>query len=60
MRGQTATYNDGRKQKLAVNLVKGQTILCQVLPMNWAADHNKISKNKSKIGIKIGFDTMLK
>jgi hypothetical protein len=34
--------------------------LCQVSPMNFAADKKKIGKNKSKRGIKIGSDTMLK
>jgi hypothetical protein len=47
------------ERKLAVNPAKSQTILCQVSPMNFAADHKKIGKNKSKRGIKIGSDTML-
>jgi hypothetical protein len=55
MRGQTITYNDGWKQKLAVNLVKDLTILCQVLPTNWAADHNKISKKIKKKIQKVDF-----
>jgi hypothetical protein len=51
MRGQTPIYNDGQKQKLVVNPMKGLTILCQVSPMNWTADHNKIGKQKSKRGV---------